>query len=166
MLSAFHNVHQRPFLKLCEQCHGKGQIAGSYDGNQSKVYAPCKHCSKKQPTPPSSLGIKLKCTCKEASAQYDWVHAKDASHFRSQRKDASLEQLLLLQESLPEDPPRQALLLSCECGAEYLCVDGPNRCKLRGGASSLKEDKTFNKNIAKLLVENGILTELNMALAT
>lgn len=37
----------------------------------------CDQCGKKNADSPFSLGIKLKCPCQDASASYDWLHAKD-----------------------------------------------------------------------------------------
>ena len=88
---------ERPFLKLCEACHGKGQLS-YFDIAQKKKYGggnrieappgaaatpdappmhqgPCDKCCKGDEVGAYSLGVKLKCTCQEESASYEWVHA-------------------------------------------------------------------------------------------
>ncbi|KAG1668614.1 hypothetical protein FOA52_001483 [Chlamydomonas sp. UWO 241] len=68
----------------------------------------------------------------------------------------SLGPLAKLQASLPDLPERQALLLLCECGAEYLCVNGPERMQLVGDKTECAARKKHNRDVAQVLVANGV----------
>ena len=47
-------------------------------------------------------------------------------------------------------------MLLCDCGAKYLCIDGPERKKISGKEELNEADKTYNKELAEALVGRGI----------
>mmetsp|Transcript_38027 Transcript_38027/g.84683 ORF Transcript_38027/g.84683 Transcript_38027/m.84683 type:complete len:162 (+) Transcript_38027:181-666(+) len=151
-MKLFKKRPERPYLKICEKCHGKGQLS-YHNNNQQKTYGACDECSKQQEDSSYSLGVKLKCACQDRSSTYEWVLSTQLKRLPGDEPD--LVALKDFQREVGE--AGTALLITCDnCGARHLCVDGPQRKKISGAEGQNVSDKTYNKEVAGALIKNGI----------
>uniref|UniRef100_A0A7S0RVC3 Uncharacterized protein n=1 Tax=Chlamydomonas leiostraca TaxID=1034604 RepID=A0A7S0RVC3_9CHLO len=153
----FAKKKERPYLKLCVKCGGKGQLS-YFNQFQEKTYGPCEHCSNGHI--PTSLGISLKCRCQERSVDYVWIKAAEVQHFKRGLEKADVKELVATQKQLGAGGT--AVLLLCDnCNARYICQDGAGQRRRIHGDKELNEaDKEFNRHIANTMISHGILKEL------
>ncbi|GIL48856.1 hypothetical protein Vafri_5287 [Volvox africanus] len=142
---------ERPYLKVCTKCHGKGQLS-HFNTAQEKVYGSCKKCNNGD-SPNGGLGVTLKCLCQESSSSYEFLRVADLKYMKGVERNIvkGLEdfQAELGTESL-------ALCLLCDCGARYLVQDTSMRRRIRGDSAHNVLDKEMNKEIAEELAARGI----------
>ncbi|GAX78769.1 hypothetical protein CEUSTIGMA_g6206.t1 [Chlamydomonas eustigma] len=173
-MKIFAKKKDRPFLKLCEKCQGKGQTS-HFNVHQEKVYDACKECAKGDQTSRYSLGIKLKCTCQDASSSYSWILGHQARHLESSRAPEVLALLSLHKElsQQRDEGAQSALLLSCDCGINYLCIDGNERRrghlvkmkKTKNTTGDLQEDLSQEESTRTWAKENNQTSSRNVMVA-
>jgi hypothetical protein len=122
----------------------------------------CRECAKGDQTSQYSLGVKLKCTCKYASSSYSWILGLQARHLEASRAPEIMALLSLHKELSQQggEDARSALLLSCDCGVNYLCIDGSERRRISGKSGENADDKEYNRRLAGDLVSRGIYKTL------
>ncbi|GIL69238.1 hypothetical protein Vretimale_12637 [Volvox reticuliferus] len=142
---------ERPYLKVCTKCHGKGQLS-HFNTAQEKVYGSCKKCCNGD-SPNGGLGVTLKCLCQESSSSYEFLRVADLQYIKGIEREI-VKALKDFQAQLGTES--SAVCLLCDCGARYLIQDTSARRRIRGDSTHNVPDKEVNKEIAEELAARGI----------
>uniref|UniRef100_A0A7S0V8C7 Uncharacterized protein n=1 Tax=Polytomella parva TaxID=51329 RepID=A0A7S0V8C7_9CHLO len=144
----------RPFLVLCDKCHGKGMI-GFNDAAQDKKYRVCQKCTNGNLL--YGLGVKLKCLCQKESSPYHFLTLQECQSAYARTRHVVSSSTLKAMEQFQSAHSGKALLILCDnCDAIYITSADGNQVRISGDKLINDQDKETNKKFAESILEAGI----------